>query len=453
MSETDAALHPGTNRLRILRQVLAAPDQYIRTWYLAYLLLGLITAGILPVLLPLMMVSLSHTLSTVAYVMGSYNLGLLTSPLWGLLAERYKLYHPLFFIGFLLVGIATAIMPWLSGLSAWLPVAFAIGAGSAGAATVASLFIVDFTPANEWEPRIGYLQSFNGAGQVLGLLLAGAFAHGMFSTGLWVGAALMIPALLLGRIGLPAVHTAAKTDPQRAHIHRHLDMRALAAFPHLNFLSGVGYHFHALNLHGLREIPRALGTPFGRFILSWFMLALGVAAFFTYFPLMLAKDYAINANLSAIIYAVTAAAGIALFILASRWSERYGSARVYQLGLWLRLAGFALLLIPFIAPAGPGFALGSIGFILIVITWPLLSVAGTGLAAHLAPFSEGAAMGLFNAALAAATVIGTFASGPLVHHFGFAVIPVMALIGIVCAIVLGLGLAPRHATPRVEEIH
>jgi MFS family permease len=447
MSDTVAIPPHGINHLRVIRQAVSAPGRYIRAWYLAYLLLGVITAGMIPVLLPLMMISISHALSTVAYVMGGFNLGLLTSPLWGLLAERYKLYHPMFFIGFLLVGIATAIMPWLSGLAAWLPAAFVIGAGSAGAATVASLFIVDFTPAAEWEPRIGYLQSFNGAGQVLGLLLAGVFAHGLFSPGLWVGALLMIPALFFGRMGLPVVQAKPGAEPHRAHIHRHLDMRALAAFPHLNFLSSVGYHFHEINLHGLRRIPQALGTPFARFILSWFMLALGVAAFFTYFPLMLAKNYGINANLSSIIYAITAAVGIVLYIFASRWSERLGSARVYHIGLWLRQAGFVLLLIPFITSEGPTFALGAIGFILIVVTWPLLSVAGTGLAAHLAPFSEGEAMGLFNAALALATVIGTFASGPLVHYFGFAVIPVMALIGISCAIMLGLRLPAKQSAP------
>ena len=43
--------------------------------------------------------------------------------------------------------------------------------------------------------------------------------------------------------------------------------------------------------------------------------------------------------------------------------------------------------------------------------------------------------------LAAATVIGTFASAPLVRHFGFGIIPVMAVVGIGCAIVLGLRLS------------
>jgi MFS family permease len=447
-SSSTAAPQPRrTDRLHILRRALAEPARYVRVWYVAYLLLGIITAGMIPVLLPLMMVSVSGRLSAVAYVMGAYNLGLLSSPLWGMLAERRKLYRTLFFAGFLIVGVATGLMPMLKGIWLWMPAAFSIGVGSAGVATVASLFIVDFAPSAEWEPSIGYLQSFNGTGQVVGLLLAGAFAGGGFSTGLWIAALLVVPAVAVGHVGLPVAAEARAHDEPRRHIHAHLDVRALAAFPRLHFPSGVGFHFHALNFRGLGQLPRTLGTPFGRFMLSWFMMCLGVAAFFAYFPVLLARQYAIAANLSSLIYAIAAGVGIALFILASRWAERYGSGRVYQLGLWLRLAGFILLVVPFVVPTKRPFVTGVVGFVMIVTAWPVLSVAGTGLAARLAPFSEGAAMGLFNAALASATVVGTFASGPLLHSFGFGVIPVMAVAGIAVSIVLGLGLPQSRAAP------
>jgi MFS family permease len=437
-----------SGHLQTLRRALAEPGRYVRAWYLAYLLLGIVTAGMIPVLLPLMMASVSGHLSTVAYVMGAYNLGLLSSPLWGLLAERRKIYRTLFFAGFVVVGAATALMPFLRGISTWMPAAFAMGLGSAGVATVASLFIVDFTPSSDWEPSIGYLQSFNGTGQVVGLLLSGLFTAGLFSRGLWVAAALVVPAVAVGHIGLPAGAEVHEPDPKRARIHEHLNIRALAAFPRLHFLSGIGYHFHPFTHSGLRRLPDAVRTPFGRFILSWFMMALGVAAFFAYFPVMLASGYGISASLSSLIYAMGAGVGIALFVLASRWAGRYGSGSVYQLGLWIRLVGFVLLLVPLVGASTGAFLLATVGFVLIVLSWPLLSVAGTGLAARLAPFSEGAAMGLFNAALASATVLGTFASGPLLHRYGFGVVPVMALAGVVASIALGTRLPASQATPQ-----
>lgn len=434
--------------LRVLRQVLAAPRHYSRPWYFAYLLLGIVTAGLVPVLLPLMMMAVSHKLSTVAYVMGVYDLGLLTSPLWGMWAERHRLYRSLFLAGFLLGLVAVAVFPFLRSLTGWMVAAFVLGAGSSGAATIASLLIVDFEPSTEWEPHIGMLQSFNGTGQVIGLLLAGAFSRGSFSAGLWLAAALLLPALVFARWGLPAASRSRPTRDGGTHPHRVLDIRALAAFPRINLPSDLGVHFHALNISGLHRLPTAVGTPFGRFLLSWFVLALGVAGFFTYFPLMLAHSYGLNSHFSSLIYAVVAAAGIALFVLASRWSARLGSGRVYQFGLVLRLIGFALLMLPFIFPLGHRIVFAAVGFGLIVIAWPILSVSGTDLAARLAPFSEGAAMGLFNAALALATVIGAFASGPLMAAFGYRSIAVMALLGIAVAIGLGWRLTPHTSGPQ-----
>jgi Arabinose efflux permease len=422
------------DHLRVWRELLAGPGRYVRPWYVAYLLLGIVTSGMVPVLLPLMMVDIAHKLSSVAYVMGVYDFGLLTSPLWGTLAERFRIYRGLFFFAFIIAALAIAVFPLMHGMTGWMAAAFVLGAGSSGAATVASLFIVDFAPQGEWEPRIGLLQSFNGAGQVVGLLLAGIFSHGRFDAGLWLAALLLVPAVVLGGIGLPLQRAPHASG---AMAHRILDVRALATFPHVNLPSGLGFHFHHFNMHGLRHLPEIVGTPFGRFLLSWFMLALGVAGFFTYFPLMLEHGYGLNSHLSSLIYAVGATVGIALFLLASRWAARFGSGRVYQAGLWLRLIGFVLLVLPYLVPATPHLPCAAGGFLLIVIAWPILSVAGTGLAATLAPFSEGAAMGLFNAALALATVIGAFVSGPLMQALGYRSIAWMGIIGLLLAIVLG----------------
>lgn len=54
---------------------------------------------------------------------------------------------------------------------------------------------------------------------------------------------------------------------------------------------------------------------------------------------------------------------------------------------------------------------------MIVNSWPLLSVSGLDLGASLTPFSEGAAVGLLNAALALATAVGIAVSGPPPQEF------------------------------------
>ena len=97
---------------------------------------------------------------------------------------------------------------------------------------------------------------------------------------------------------------------------------------------------------------------------------------------------------------------------------------------------------------------GVAGFSLIVIAWPLLSVSGTDLGARLTPFSEGAAVGLLNTALALATALGIVFSGPLVAHWGYKTVPVTALAGLVAALFLGINTwtqsrgAPDTRVPR-----
>lgn len=425
-----------SDRLRVLRRAFAEPARYVRPWYVAYLLLGVTTLGILPVLMPLMMVADSEHLAVVALVIGGYNIGLLTSPIWGMAAERWHAYRSIFFGGFALCALATAAFPLLRSLDTWLPTAFLIGTGAAGASTVAPLLIVDFVPPSDWEPRIGFLQSFSAIGQVIGLFLASIFSHGLYAIGLWVAAALMVPALLMSGQGLPIAER--RHIPGELDLRHRLDARAMAVFPHTAHLVGILRHAHRLNVAGLRNLPRILGTPFAWFLLSWFSLCFGVAGFFTYFPLMLAKADGISPDLTASIYGFASGGGILLFILASRWTERYGSLRVYQAGLIFRMAGFILLFVPFVISLGTNATIAGAAFAIIVLTWPILSVSGTGLTARLTPFSQGAAMGLFNAALAGATVIGTLISGPMVEKFGYAVIPLLALAGLVAAMGFGL---------------
>jgi MFS family permease len=435
------------DRLALALRALGAPRRYLRPWYLAYLLLGMVTAGLLPVLLPLIIEARSHSLATVAYVIGAYNFGLLTSPLWGMAAERGKAYRGLFLGSFLLTGAGIAALLLVQTVTGWLVSAFAIGAGSGGAATLATLFVVDFAPQAEWEPRIGWLQSFNATGQVVGLMVAAVFSNGHFAAALWGSVALLVLATALGGVGLPAAanqHAEGAAQPHKL-VHLHLDIRALAIFPKLSLPSDIGLHFYHLNLRGLRALPEIFGTPFGRFLLSWFVLAFAVAAFFSYFPLMLAHSYGISARSSALIYAATVTVGIALYVLASRLIARHGAARIYRLGLYLRVAGFAFLLAPFAPGVADRGALGGVGFSVIVIAWPLLSVAGTELGASLTPFSEGAAVGLLNAALALATALGIVCSGPLVARWGYAAIPATALAGLVLSVALGRSPRPPRA--------
>jgi len=175
---------------------------------------------------------------------------------------------------------ALVAMPFLPQILPWTALSFLAGAGTAAVATVATLFVVEFHPQKEWEPRIGWLQTFNGGGQVAGLLLAGIFVSN-FRLGLYCSAAALLPALWLGARGLPVT---AQRHPWVAEIgtrmRRDLDWRFLAAFGRTELQGGGLLRFsHHLSLQGLRHLGSVLHTRFGRFLFSWFALSFGVAAF------------------------------------------------------------------------------------------------------------------------------------------------------------------------------
>ena len=403
-------------------------------WYTAYAILGAVSAALIPVLLPLMVTASSHNLAYVAWVMGIYNLGLLTSPLWGNLTDKKHKHRLLFFGGFITIAAGLILLPLAGSLLAWAVISFFLGTGTASVATVATLFVIEFNPENEWPSRIGWLQSFNGAGQTIGLIFAAIFSsRGLFSDGIWLGAALLIPAIVLGHLGLPV----KKTQTGISEMLKHMDFRKMTKFGKVELIGGgLIRHSHHLNLSALKNFKKIISTSFGMFILSWFISSFGVAAFFAYFPLAMKSAYLVSPGLTSLIYAVAGGIGIALYTGSTELSAHFGVSTIYKWGILLRLTGFVLMLflIFFKIPSMP--LIASLAFAVIILAWPVLSVTGTTLTAELTQVSEGEAMGLYNASGAIATVLGTFVGGPLVGLIGFGAIPMLGVGGLGLSLLL-----------------
>jgi len=404
---------------------------YVAPWYLAYLILALITSGMLPFLLPLMAATVGLDLGRVAYVIGAYNVGMLPAPLLGALAERHQLFRPVFFGGLMLLSVSLGAATEAVALTTWLSLAVLCGLGAGAVATVAPLFVLNFAPKSEWDRRIGWLQSFGGGGHVVGLLLAGMIVGNSLAFGFWLCAALSAVAIVIGQVGLPS--------DRRSHGMRLPPLawgQLMGRFHSGPPLGGVLHHSHHLQGEGLRRLRKSLGGEFGRFLAAWTAINFGVAPFFAYYPLMMNNSYDIAPRTTALLYAVTAAVGIGLFVTAGRAAQQYGSRLVFQFGLAVRIAGFGILAALALA-ALPGVpAVAALGFTLVTLAWPVLSVSATGLAARLTPIGEGAAMGLLAASDAMATLLGVILAGPLVEAFGYEVVPPIAIAGLLVAVML-----------------
>lgn len=129
-------------------------------------------------------------------------IGQMLAPLMGAIVDRTGLHRPFYFSGYILLAIGLAVFPFTNLMWFWMALAFLQGIGSTTTNTVAAMFIVEYEPKSEWDVRIGWLQTFYGVGQAVGVALASVL-QARPEMGLLTSAGLMVPGMALGARGLP----------------------------------------------------------------------------------------------------------------------------------------------------------------------------------------------------------------------------------------------------------
>jgi len=390
----------------------------IEPWYASYLLLGASAAGMVPILLPLA-VSSSAGPVAVGIVMAAFSLGGLTAPLWGRLADRYRLHRLLLLGGTVGLAAATAAIAAVRCLPGLVGLAFLQGCGLAAASTVAILFIVEVRPRREWDPRIGWLQTFYATGQVAGLLAAGLLGAPRALTGLLVAGVLAGAAVLPVLLGSPSVPaTPLERRPLLVHPPRH------AEWP----VSSPQRLYHHPGPGSLRWLRATVSPRFALFLAGWLASFAASAAFFSLYPVLMQGAYAVPPSLSSLGFAVAAAAGLFLYAPAGRWASRAGPLPLLRLGHGIRCGAFLLLWGLTFAPVALRAWTAQSAFLLVVLAWSFLGVGSTALVAELSR-REGEGMGILNGVTAAGGVAGALAGGAAAGAGGFAAVPVLGVAG------------------------
>ena len=422
-----------------------AEHRWIEPWYAAYAILGALTSGAAGILIPVAVMANGGSAMEIGTAIAALNIGALFAPFWGWISDRSRAYRSVFFGGFLLVALGFLAFAFIKGPGVWLAGSFLIGFGTGASNTVASLFIVEFTPAAEWGRRIGWLQTFNAIGCVVGVLGAGFLRP---QIGMLASAFLVVPALIIGGIGLPLRgHPCYRLnlEVERAQLAR-LVRRVEP------LTSSVVSHLSRFHLQDLKTLRAACTTGFGVFLASWFLFSLGVSAFYSLYPVLMLKSFGMAVAKSSLLMSAATALSIPLYKIAGSLVTRRGPALVLSTGIAVRM----------IALAGIGF----LGFfrlpfspVLAVVVlygalqgvWPLLSVASNEMSAALAPFSEGLAMGLFNAATAIASASGAIVGGVTADKFGYPTASLLAAAVIAIAFVLVLRLRQSSQTAPLPD--
>ena len=278
-------------------------------------------------------------------------------------------------------------------------------------------------PETEWDKRIGWLQSFYGGGQVVGLILAGILSTVSIRAGLFLTAVLTAVAIFPAWFLTPKFSRSRTERPVLRQPVRHAELHA-----------GSPQRHYAFSFPG--GVLRKLGSPFGLFIIAWLITFMGAAAFFSLYPVLMKHEYGVDPATASGGFAVAAALGLALYPVAGRWSKKIGAVRLLQLGFGVRVLaflGFATIGVwsGIYHPTNAMFF-----FLFVVLAWSFLSVAGTEVTFELSRSNEGEGIGVYNAATAVAGVLGAVVGGWLADRYGYDAIPMFAFI----TITAGLGI-------------
>lgn len=416
----------------LTRQVSPPWLRWVEPWYLAYALLGATVGGLVPIVLPLTVHRTGGTGQT-GLVMAAFSLGGLTAPLWGGLADHYRLHRWLFACGLLATALGLAAFHATTALTAWVGLALLQGMGASGAATMAHLLVVEAHPQSEWDERIGWLQTFYGGGQVGGLVLAGVLTRGAhLHLGLLAAASLAGLAVLPAWLSTPPPPAPLSPRPVLPHLSPQSE------WPH-----GSPQRFlHHLSWKALYRRGQHLRSRFALFLFSWLVAFIGSSAFFSLYPVLMQHLHGVNPGLAAAGSAMAHSLGLVLYSPAGACSERHGPVRVLQWAFSARLLAFCGLFgLGLTHLEGRGW-LALLSFLCVVLSWPLLSVSGTALTARLAQKHEGEGIGLFHAISALAGVIGAVLGGWVAAHWGYHAAVGLAVVGVALGLTLTSALCP-----------
>jgi MFS transporter, DHA1 family, tetracycline resistance protein len=423
---------------------------WIEPWYLAYAVLGALASGLAAILIPLVVTNSGGSSTQLGVAIAALNVGALFAPIWGWAADRSLAYRAIFLSGFLLIAAGFLGFTVMHGFGAWLISAYLVGLGTGASNTVASLFVVEFTPESEWSQRISWLQTFNALGAILGMAIAGLLQPAF---GTFVAALLVIPAILVGGWGLPVPCSTFHIPRLRLHA-RHMAHLARRGGP--NSVAVVG-HIHRLRLSDLPRLRIIFNSAFGVFLGSWFFFSVGISSFSSLYPVLMLRSFGVGVATSSMLMSIATLVSIPLYNLAGRLSLRYGPVQLLSAGICARMIALVTLgVVAYLHPSSPALP-ALVAFGLFQGIWPLLSVASNDLAAELAPIGEGTAMGLFNAAAAAASALGAITGGAVADRFGYESVNVFAAAGALLSLLCVLPLRnPRrqvkNSQPRTEFV-
>ncbi len=344
---------------------------------------------------------LAKTTARAGLTFAMINLGIAVGAIvWGRLTHKFRL-NNLIFSGTVLSFLAWFAIVLFNG-KFLIPLAFVFGTFTASIFTYASVMITNTYPKDLWDKYIAQMQAFMTFGTVIGLLV----------TVLYAKVTIGLPFLLVAILAYLPFYKHHKGKA----IHHQLHFSLMRPKQHFAELFNGYFHSHIRWKHLLNFKNKPLLFLYIR----WSFVLLAPAPVYAMYPLLMKKAFHLSTSSSSLIYAVSMAIGVFLFIWAGKIAMKKNSFFTLNLGVALYVLSFVFML----AGMWIGlFVFGIIGFMLMIFAWAFISTGMNISVVELADEKKrGEALGLANSLQSIDNVLGGAIGGFIVASMGYQVI-------------------------------
>ena len=405
------------------------------TWFLSQGFVGFVNAGGAAFLVAPMILSQGGTPADAGMVVGLLPFVALLSPIFGSMADRYRIHREMVLVGLASLVLASIVMSFAEQSLTYVVGALLFGTGG-GLIIVANLSMLAGSGLSEdgVAKRMGLLQMSMPFGQFLALgIIAVLLAAGVSFSDLF----LMVAGV--AAIGFVVAWPLTKAPAQRTR--EYLDSHPTA----LQSSEAAGAR---------NKFTKIMLSAFGLFLLINFLSQFGEQIVESQYPNYLNDVFKIDPEVAALTMAAAVLISAPLYPFSGRWAARSGPKIPFVFAIGMRTAMTAGLAFLSLAGGDKVQVPAMVLFGIMIVMYPFFEVNTSLIAVKTSPIGPGGGQGFQGGATQLAGILGAFLAGWLANQAGFETLAWVATAVGVAAFVISLFLKverPGNAEPEHPE--
>ena len=382
------------------RPAIATIGTNYEAWFLSQGVVGFVNAGGAAFLVAPMILSQGGSPADAGMVVGLLPFVALLSPIFGGMADRFRIHREMVLGGLVALILASITMSFAEQELTYVVGALLFGTGG-GLIIVANLSMLAGSGLSEdgVAKRMGLLQMSLPFGQFLALgVIAALLAVGVSFSDLFL--------MLAGVAGLGFVVAWPLTKGPAERTRAFLDANP----PAVSAQTGST---------GRSKIATIVFSAFGLFLLINFLSQFGEQIIESQYPNYLGDVFKIDPEAAAITMAVAVLISAPLYPVSGRWAASSGSKTPFIVAIGVRTATAAGLAFLSLA-GGDGLQIAAmLLYGLMIVVYPFFEVNTSLIAAKTSPIGPGAGQGFQGGATNLAGILGAFVAGWLANQAGY----------------------------------